>query len=208
MNVDRKHQLDAIATKLRLVKTRGSLSTDKVCVADVVTETANIWHEEANLVVLASELLKARQKNPEGVLTPWRVYCALDEVNLGPVKNRVHRGTVTIENAVGGEQYFASPDWCDSEDEKVRVEVGQVLRFLLTGSVEYLRPVLRARASSSMPRYRPAISHWEQGRYGSFNGRAAFGPDWLPLSTWVESLLVELLRWPDCGSLDSTQTVR
>ena len=208
VNVDRKHQLDAIATKLRLVKSRGSLSTDKVCVADVVTETVNIWHEEANLVVLASELLKARQKRPEGVLTPWRVYCALDEVNLGPVKNRVHRGTVSIESAVGGEQYFAPPDWCDSEDEKIRVEVGQVLRFLLTGSVEYLRPVLRTRASSSMPRYRPAISHWEQGRYGSFNGRAAFGPDWLPISTWVESLLVELLRWPGCGSLDSTLTVR
>lgn len=208
MDVEQQRQLATTAKKLRLVKGNRTKAAGRVCVADLVTETANIWHEEANLVILASELLKVRQKHREGILTPWRVFCHLDDVRVGPLKKRIRRGTVSIESATGGEQYFAPPDWCESDDEKCRVEVGQVLRFLLTGSVEYLKPVPRARASSSTPRYRPALSHWEQGRYGSFSGRAAFGPDWLPLSTWVETLLVELLRWPGCGSLDSMQTVR
>jgi len=208
MDVERQHQLAATAENLRLLKGGDAQYAGQVCVASLVTETPNIWHEEANLVILASELLKVRQKHPQGVLTPWRVFCKLDDVRVGPLKKRVRRGTVSIESAEGGEQYFAPPDWCESDDEKVRVEVGQVLRFLLTGSVEYLRPVPRVRPSSATPRYRPAFSHWEQGRYGSFSGRSAFGPDWLPLSTWVETLLVELLRWPGCGSLDSTQGVR
>jgi len=208
MDVERHRQLAATATKLRLVKDSGAQSTGRVCIANLTSETANIWHEEANLVILASELLKVRQKHPQGVLTPWRVFCDLEDVRVGPLKQRIRRGTVRIESAAGGGQYFAPPDWCESDDEKIRVEVGQVLRFLLTGSVEYLRPVPRVRASSALPRYRPAISHWEQGRYGSFSGRSAFGPDWLPLSTWVETLLMELLCWPGCGSLDSAQTVR
>lgn len=158
-------------------------------------------------MVLALELLKARQKQPNGVLTPWRVFCHLDEISVGPLKKRIRRASVSIEAAVGGEQFFTPPDWCESDDERIRVEVGQVLRFLLTGSVEYLRPVPKSRAASATPRYRPAFSHWEQGRYGSFSGRSAFGPDWLPLSTWVETLLVELLRWPGCGNVATVQTV-
>lgn len=208
MNVEHQRQLAATAKKLKLTKSRRTIGEKRVCVADLVTESANIWHEEANLVVLASELLKVRQKQREGVLTPWRIFCDLDPVKVGPLKKRIRRSSVRIGNAAGGEQYFAPPGWCESDDEKCRVEVGQVLRFLLTGSIEYLKPVPRIRAKSSTPRYLPAISHWEQGRYGSYNGRSAFGPDWLPLSTWVETLLVELLRWPGCGSLDSTQTVR
>ena len=203
----KKNQLAALGAKLRLSSTSGDQSGDKVCVASFAGAANSVWHEEGNLVVLASELLKIRQKHPHGILTPWSVFCSFDERRVGPLKKYIRGGTVSIEIVVGGEMFFKPPDWCETDDERVRVEVGQVLRFLLTGSVEYLRSVPRTRSSPALPRYRPAFSHWEQGRYGSFSGRSAFGPDWLPLSTWVETLLVELLRWPGCGGRDAVQTV-
>ena len=50
-----------------------------------------------------------------------------------------------------------------------------------------------------MPRYARSISHWEQQRYSGFQGRGAFGPPWLPISSFIEDLLYDLLRWPGCG---------
>ncbi|MDB6117866.1 MAG: hypothetical protein JWO08_1647, partial [Verrucomicrobiaceae bacterium] len=96
-------------------------------------------------------------------------------------------------------------DWCETEDECIRVEIGQVLRYLLTGNAEYFRAVPRVYAKKNLPQYRRALSCWEMGRYGSFNGRAAFGPDWLPLSAWAESLFIGLLRWPGCGTREETE---
>ena len=52
-----------------------------------------------------------------------------------------------------------------------------------------------------MPRYARSISHWEQQRYSGFQGRSAFGPPWLPISSFIEDLLYELLRWPGSGIL-------
>ena len=45
------------------------------------------------------------------------------------------------------------------------------------------------------------ISHWEQQRYSGFQGRSAFGPPWLPISSFMEDLLYDLLRWPGSGIL-------
>jgi len=159
-----------------------------------------IWQEEFNLVVLARDLMVARQKRREGVLTPWRIFCQLKPITKGPVSKRIVERTVEIRNLEGGEHLFELPDWCETKDEKIRVEVGQVLRYLLTGNIDYFRSVPRPHARKNLPQYRRALSSWELGRYGSFNGRTAFGPDWLPLSAWAESLLIGLLRWPGCGT--------
>jgi len=164
-----------------------------------------IWQEEYNLAVLARELMVARQKKRDGVLTPWRIFCEMKGVTQGPVPQQIVPKTMQILNHAGGEMLFALPDWCETDDERIRVEVGQVLRYLLTGSVEYFRAAPRTYAKKNLPQYRRALSSWELGRYGSFNGRAAFGPDWLPLSAWAESLLIGLLRWPGCGAQEETE---
>ena len=48
----------------------------------------------------------------------------------------------------------------------------------------------------SIVRYAPYGSSWLRRRYGLFNGRGAFGPTWLPISSWLGSLLSRLLEWP------------
>src|SRR6185437_6588473 len=53
--------------------------------------------------------------------------------------------------------------------------------------------------SYTAPRYARPISHWEQQRYSGFQGRSAFGPPWLPISSFIEDLLYDLLRWPGSG---------
>ena len=164
-----------------------------------------VWQEEYNLVVLARDLMVARQKRRKGVLTPWRVFCQLKDIKKGPVSKRIREDRTKILDRAGGETLFRLPDWCETKDEKIRVEVGQVLRYLLSGNVDYFRSAPRTYAKKNLPQYRRALSCWELGRYGSFNGRLAFGPDWLPLSAWAESLLIGLLRWPGCGSEEEAE---
>jgi hypothetical protein len=168
-------------------------------VADYAGLIHGIWHEEYNFVVITRDLLQERHKNREGVLTPWRIGCELKLIEHAPVKLRIEPGTLKIRDHHGGHDLFAVPDWCETEEERLHVEVGQVLRYLLTGSIDYFRPVPRPHADKNLPLYNRSHSSWELGRYGSFNGRAAFGPDWIPLSSWAESLLINLLRWPGCG---------
>jgi hypothetical protein len=169
------------------------------CIADFAGVKHLVWHEEYNLVVLAYDLIQARMSDRGGVLTPWRVFCNLVPVGNSPVGHKIASGSVTIRGGNGGEVLFALPKWCVTSDEQLRVEVGQVLRYLLTGSLEYFRPVSSNVPVKELPQYRRPRASWESGRYGSFNGRAAFGPDWIPLSTWAENFLIGLLRWPGCG---------
>lgn len=203
-----KHDLKATGVALRLGRS-GTSDQFGVCVAaNLVGRAINPFHEEENLVQFTNDLIAARKENPRGILTPWRVTCEVTDRKHGPIGIKIQPGTVRIIDAPGGEAYFALPPWCDSEEKQVRVEIGQVLRYLLTGALEYTRPVSNPRLALNLPRYRPASSHWETGRYATFNGRSAFGPDWLPISSWVESLMFNLLRWPGCDVLNAAPSLQ
>jgi hypothetical protein len=205
MKPQKQRSLANVAQTIGLALATVPLKKDLTCAADLSGLQQMIWQEEYNLVVLARDLMVARQKKRDGVLTPWRIFCKMKNVTLGPVSQRIVPDSMQIVNREGGETLLALPDWCKTHDERIRVEVGQVLRYLLTGSVEYFRAAPKAYAKKNLPQYRRALSSWELGRYGSFNGRAAFGPDWLPLSAWAESLLIGLLRWPGCGTREETE---
>lgn len=201
----KQRSLSSVAQAIGLASALIQPKENLTSAADLSGLQQMIWQEEYNLVVLACELMTARQKKRDGVLTPWRIFCQMESITQGPVSQRIVPDTVQIHAREGGETLFVLPDWCETDDERIRVEVGQVLRYLLTGSVEYFRSLPRAYTKKNLPQYRRALSSWELGRYGSFNGRVAFGPDWLPLSAWAESLLIGLLRWPGCGTREEAE---
>jgi hypothetical protein len=201
LDQNHKEQLSATGKALRLGQPNASSQFGHNVAANLTTKNENPFHEEENLVQFTKDLIVARRGNSEGVLTPWRITCEITERKIGPNRSKINAASVTIINASGGEEYFRLPPWCDNDEQRIRFEIGQVLRYLLTGALEYTRSVSNPRQALNLPRYRPASSHWEAGRYATFNGRSAFGPDWLPISSWVESLLFDLLRWPGCDVL-------
>ena len=93
---------------------------------------------------------------------------------------------------------YAPPAWCD-RDQRWRFKLGFLLRFVLTGQLDFTNTVRRtiSEGQASAP-YRQVKSHWYQRIYGLFNGQKAFGDDWLPISDWMEQFVSALLSWPGC----------
>ncbi len=87
--------------------------------------------------------------------------------------------------------------WC-KVGERWRLQLGFLLRFILSGQLDFTRPVRRQDWKENESYYRPAESHWYQRLYGLSGGHPTFGDDWLPISDWVEGFLLALLRWPGC----------
>ena len=73
--------------------------------------------------------------------------------------------------------------------------------FLQVSRIHEFQP-LRQNADLSAVRYAPYTSSWLRRRYGLFNGRGAFGPPWLPISSWFGSLLSRLLECPGFARYD------
>lgn len=96
---------------------------------------------------------------------------------------------------------YRSPDWCDA-GQRWRFQLGFLMRFVLSGQPDFTRPVRPAHWKASESAYRAAESHWYQRLYGLFSGQPAFGDDWLPITDWMEQLLLALLRWPGCRAPD------
>ena len=66
------------------------------------------------------------------------------------------------------------------------------------GDRDYTRPIRATEFREGSATYRPPENHWHLRRYGFYNAQQAFGDDWLPISDWLENLLMALLRWPGC----------
>jgi hypothetical protein len=99
----------------------------------------------------------------------------------------------------GYRSIYTPPSWA-SGDEFWRFQLGFLVRFILTGKVDFSTT---AKASGWRDReaiYRPTSSHWMQRLYGFYNGHDAFGDDWLPISQFTQDLLYSLLAWPGCRS--------
>ena len=92
---------------------------------------------------------------------------------------------------------YEVPAWCEA-GERWRFQLGFLLRFILSGQPDFTRPVRRRQWKETESFYRPAESHWYQRLYGLYSGQPAFGDDWLPITNWMEELLLALLRWPGC----------
>ena len=172
-------------------------TTSSQSLAEWVVRDHNPFWQEDNLLNLASGLLEHASEWPD-LLSPWQVQCEVDAVDnsmFGELKSK----SVAISGLTPrASRLFSVPSWCESAEEKRRFQLGMLLRFALRGSVDLYSSV-QNRRGTIFPRYRLPVSHWEKQRYATFQGRSAFGPPWIPISSWVEDFLFDLLRWPGSG---------
>jgi len=190
------------AQKLGL-ENRRTLFNEKT-IAAVSGRSINPFYEEENLLEFANWLLS----NPESfkdTVTPWNVCCSVSQ-SPGFEFDKIEPGSFEFVKAGEATHLFKPPDWCETEEGRQKFQTGLLLRYALRGSTKFYYN-FNSIISSHGLRYKKPISHWEQQRYSSFQGRDAFGPPWLPISSFTEDLLFQLLRWPGSGVLKPHPTV-
>lgn len=174
--------------------------------AELVINQYNPFWQEDNLLGLAIGLIDLSPEQWPELLSPWQVQCTV-ALSGGSMFGKLDISSVTIGNSTPRASHlFSVPSWCKSPDEKKRFQLGMLLRFALRGSVDFYSSIPRWR-DKILPRYRLPASHWEKQRYSTFQGRSAFGPPWIPISSWVEDFLFDLLRWPGSGISTPVRTL-
>jgi hypothetical protein len=128
------------------------------------------------------------------VIAPGQVRLNLD---LSERIARIESLEIHSSRASATDSLYCPPRWCEPAD-RWRLQLGFLLRFILSGQPDFTRMVREAHWKESASAYRPAESHWYQRLYGFFNGQPAFGDDWLPITDWMERFLAALLHWPGC----------
>ena len=145
--------------------------------------------DRANETVCPSRL-KVRAKNWRALL-PDRYPIAKDSVS------------VEFESVHEDDRRFILPPWAGNDQNPAwKYQLGQILRVLLTGQPDFTVSAPSTKRDLSAVRYAPYTSSWLRRRYGLFNGRGAFGPPWLPISSWFGSLLSRLLECPGFARYD------
>ena len=167
---------------------------------DLTPDTENPFHEEENLLILAKYLLSLDSTIFANPIVPAGVRFSLEHPKpVGYEFGKIEDDSIEHESIKDyTSPYFDSPDWCENTEDRQRFNTGLLLRYALRGSNDFLSNRSKSR-SRSYPRYIKPVSHWEQQRYAGYQGRDAFGPDWLPISQFTENLLFDLLRWPGAG---------
>ncbi len=195
---DDKQRLSQTALKLGI--DRIDPPEAKTTIAALSDKSENPFYEEENLLGLAQWLMDQTTESPFGVVTPWQIICTQSFEKgywfgkIDPLSYEFVKGVQRVT------RLFNPPDWCESDDERMKVQIGQLLRFALRGPNDFYGNFIQNKFNIKF-RYKKPISHWEQQRYSGFQGRSAFGPSWLPISSFTEELLFQLLRWPGMGAL-------
>lgn len=158
---------------------------------------ANPLRNELSLLRFAAEFLKKHRKSDAPkckVIAPGQVSLKLKidagVANIGALE--IGPSQVALDGSL-----YDPPKWCDSKD-LWRFQLGFLLRFILSGRPDFTMIVRPEYWKDESGAYRPTRSHWYQRLYGLFNGQQAFGDDWVPITEWIEALLLALLRWPGC----------
>ncbi len=173
-------------------------------IAAVSGRTINPFYEEENLLSLAHWLL-SNSEYFKGTVTPWNIQCSVSQAN-GFEFGKIEPESFEFIKASEATHLFKPPDWCETNEGRQKYQTGLLLRYALRGSTEFYYNFNPQKSSKGL-RYKKPISHWEQQRYSSYQGRDAFGPPWLPISSFTEDLLFQLLRWPGSGVLKSHPTI-
>ena len=185
------------AQRLRL-EPRDKSETQDTTVADLASSKKNPFCFELNFLALANCLLGLPDNEFENVILPWQIYCYCEHVE-GDHFGRVNQETFKLKSTYKTtSRLFAPPDWCETDEERRKFQIGLLLRFAVRGTTAFDSNHFVEPKPKTLAYSRP-ISHWEQQRYSGYQGRSAFGAQWLPLSSFSEEILFELLRWPGAG---------
>lgn len=177
---------------------------DRVTVRNLVLEDPRSQlRNELSIVSFAIAFLRNWQLRPtQGPLAPPDVIVRLAAQAGGNETQPPYRSVSSVEFAAtrgpDGSSLYSPPPWID-EQEHWRFQLGCLIRFILTQSVDFTSVVRPHSRQDTLPAYRPPRSHWYQRIYGLYNEQSSFGDDWLPISEWVEQFLLAILRWPGCG---------
>lgn len=172
---------------------------------DLASLKLNPFFTEPNLLDFACWLFGLPEEAFVTPLTPWQIECQLDIDDKGDQFGRIDPNMFQICRSIStGVRLFTPPEWCETPEERRHYQIGALLRFAIRGTTDFFAGASNAKRAG--PRYARSISHWEQQRYSGFQGRSAFGPPWLPISSFIENLLYDLLRWPGSGILFSNRS--
>jgi len=204
LSTTEKDRLSQTARKLNI--DQNDLHEPATTLASLSAKPENPFFEEENLLSLTEWLLDHLPEAPMDIVTPWQIKCIISQekgYRFGKIDPPSFEFVKAVQRAV---HLFEPPDWCESDEERQKVQIGQLLRFALRGTNDFYGNFIQKDPVTKL-RYRRPISHWEQQRYSGFQGRSAFGPSWLPLSSFTEDLLFQLLRWPGAGILTAPKTL-
>ena len=179
--------LKRLSQRLLVHRTHGAADSLARLVAD-----QEFPRDELTLLRFADKLLCKFQKSTvRGGLPPWHVFVSRPaEQRAGswqfsmvrPQRNRGPRAP----------SFYTPPSWCMKDPW--RFQLGALLRFALTGNLDFTQNVGNP-SSDSLP-YRPAPASWLRRIHGHFNGQTEFGSHAVPITDWFERFLSALLRWP------------
>ena len=199
-----------------LVNTAGRLglkveSDESNSIAALVGRIDNPFTEDENLLELAVWLLAL----PDGdfqaePITPWHIECTAIPAKgftFGKIAKEQGETFKLRHFPQRMTRMFTAPSWCETLESKKKYNVGLILRYAIRGTTGLFSnsPVTLKRTDQ---RYTKPISHWEQQRYSTYQGRSVFGPPWLPISSSTEDLLFQLLRWPGCGLSKPEESIK
>lgn len=165
----------------------------------------NPFHSEVNVLKLAAWLLEKNEEQYINTITPSQIHFKWKRNESNEFGDISDLDILQIKNQAT--QLFSAPDWCDSNKERMNFQIGLLLRFAIRGTSAF-DTSHRFNVKKQHYRYRKSISHWEQQRYTSYQGRTAFGEEWIPLSSFVENLLFQLLRWPGVEKSQSENIIK
>lgn len=188
----------AVAKSLGLVP-NPARDTKRRSLGEVAALENNPFWNEENLLLLASELLANPDTNWPKSVTPWQIDFEVRICSESPGL-KIQKGSVRFnDEKPSGASYFEPPNWCEDEEDRRRFQLGALLRYALRGRIDFYGNSESAHQKRTSRKYGNPTSHWERQRYSTFQGRTAFGPPWIPISTWTEDFLFDLLRWPGAG---------
>jgi hypothetical protein len=171
----------------------------------IARSQANPFQQEYALLHSARALAVSLQGNADPIFPARIMVRAKDWRALWLDRFPIARDAVSVslESQSEADSRFTVPPWAATETRPAwKYQVGQTLRVLLTGHTDFTMSAVRPRRERSSVLYVPFASSWLRRRYGLYNGRNAFGPPWLPISSWTGSLLNRLLEWPGFAQFD------
>ena len=165
--------------------------------ADVVLKDGptNVLRNELSLLHFASKMLEQKDDWAKyDIIDPGQVALRLSSAGDRVQIHDIHVSPRHLDSKVS---IYDPPSWCDKV-ERWRFQLGYLMRFILAGHRDFTGRVQRPTSGARVPRYKPARNVWYSRLYGMSTSRQSFGDDWLPISEWMESFLLALLRWPGC----------
>ncbi len=164
----------------------------------------NPFQQEYAALCLAIKLLKSLRSSTAAISAAEVFVITKDWRKLKPAEFPIEKKAFTVKISRGAtpDARFVVPNWVNAE-RRTGYQLGQLLRVALTGRPDFTLPAQRPMRTTNLRIYRPYRSAWLTRGYGLFNGRNAFGPAWLPISSWLGSLLARLLEWPGFDRQDS-----